>query len=359
MGVSVLEDMGQKIDQFGRTTKRNEERFLSLIKSLLKVLKRNVPAGIIWYQGGKVRTLGTQNLVKWVENQDKETLEKVIELDQQSLINGDEPLMCDDDVSDETLAATLLQDQMASLDISRLPYPLSLMNKKEKVKYIATHIYDEFCHKQQDFHVKIIYGNPDFRPSFWPENLWTWENCKRSIHSIKDHLYTGSGTFADFLTTCIKNLFAAHDRDPEKFYKNDASNKKKIALLGGSYTADEKMSVNQVMLVEDQDDDNFDAPENDHEEKHATESEIDRLVESPESAKVVTRECYGKRKELDDYDDHKNSAQSEQEISLDWLNEDEKETKGDDDSPVSITINSKGFEPIHITLNKLKKRKSS
>ena len=146
-----------------RTNKRSDERIVKLIKAFLKLLKRNIPIAIVWYQGGEVRKIGSQNLAKWMENLDKSILEKAMELDVESLINGDEPLVFgndEDEAYDKIIATNLLQTNIVKLEVKLLPFPLSLMSKKEKTKYLSEHIWQEHREKQQTMHVRLQFGNP-------------------------------------------------------------------------------------------------------------------------------------------------------------------------------------------------------
>merc|ERR1712086_731498 len=150
----------------GLTDKRSAERMVSLIKAFLKVLKRNIPVALVWYQRGSVRKIGSQNLAKWMESLDQSLLHNAMESDLESLINGDEPLVIDNDEDeasdkllveqgDKLLATKLLHNEMTKADIPRLPFPLSLMNKKEKVRYVSHQIWEEHRAKQDTLHVRM------------------------------------------------------------------------------------------------------------------------------------------------------------------------------------------------------------
>ena len=125
----------------------------------MKVLKKDsVPAALIWYQQGEVRKVWTQNLAKWMETLDRDVLEEAMEADKYSLINGDEPLVTGDEdgAVDKMLATHLSQTSKKKLKLEQLPFPLSIMSKREKVKYVSDQIWKE--HRAKQVHERMVYG---------------------------------------------------------------------------------------------------------------------------------------------------------------------------------------------------------
>ena len=198
----------------GKQNKKSLERVVSLIKAVLKLLKKNVPVAAVWYQGGQLRKLGSQNLAKWLESLDESVLLNAMDSDEESLQNGDEPLVCNDD-EDETCEKIMASHRQTEL--KRLPCPLSLMSKREKVKYISDEIYNE----SRDRHVRMIYGHPACKPTFWPQESWAWELCTNRLALIKAE-YTGPGNFLDF-SSCIRKLFDVRGKDPEIYVSQELS----------------------------------------------------------------------------------------------------------------------------------------
>ena len=350
----------------GRTNVRSGERIVTLIKAFLKVLKRNIPVCIVWYQGGEVRKIGSQNLAKWMENLDQSMLEKAMELDVESLINGDEPLVFgndEDETFDKILATSLLQNDVVKTDLQRLPFPLTLMSKKEKTKYISEHIWQEHREKQQTLHVRLNYGNPECRPSFWPQEEWAWEKCNISFSKIKDSAYTGPGTFNDFLSTCVRKLFAMSGKDPETFVCQEQNEKtiqmKLRALAKGSklhnnLTTPRRGVVNTSGFTGEDD-------------KEMVDMSVDQNYGFETKQETIVQRHIIKEFEL--FEEEEELAYQrrvlEERVKVDiedfeptrHISDEGTDLATEDDAPMSITINSKGHEPIQITLNRLKRKR--
>ena len=77
----------------GQMSKQVENLIISLISISLKLLKKNVPVAAVWYQGGEVKHFGSTNLAKLLQSLDSASLRETMELDEQNLKSGDEPLL--------------------------------------------------------------------------------------------------------------------------------------------------------------------------------------------------------------------------------------------------------------------------
>jgi len=378
----------------GSNSRKTDDMLIAHIKSVLRIMKRNIPIAVLWYQKGQVRKFGPQNLVKWLESQDKTSMEDAMKSDLESLIDGDEPLVSGtDDYNDsERILAQNLVRGGHTMQLKRLPVPLSLMNKKEKIKYLSDQIHQEVREKEGD-PIRFVYGTPNCRPSFWPEDVWGWENCITNLGKIRDHIYTGPGTYNQFLTTCIEKLFKMKNEDPETFVEdlNDKSLWKRKAMRGMLVKDDKDSSVittsdlfTDELLVNDQ-------AEKITEQEHDDLTNLERCMKSRVQESImeeindhlnatVTDEAnsddqHPSKKKPKLTNSGNNSTKSltmvngshsilvdclKPEVPHDAVDESMKESESnDDDAPVSITINSKGFEPIQITLAKLKKSSNS
>jgi len=187
---------------------KSSDLLTSLIKTSLKILKKNIPVVVVWYQGGQVRKIGSQNLAKWLENLDQSLLHRAMELDEESLVNGDEPLVCEEEA---VMAAHIVQNYVTKVEPQKLPFQLHLMSKKEKSKYLCELIRQDLGKKQ------LVYGHPACRPSFWPQELWPWEEVKGTIRNINEDTYSGPGTYGDFLSICIERALTMHGKDYQSF----------------------------------------------------------------------------------------------------------------------------------------------
>merc|ERR1712129_159999 len=210
--------------QMGRI--KSSDLLTSLIKTSLKILKKNIPVVVVWYQDGQVRKIGSQNLAKWLENLDQSLLHRAMELDEESLVNGDEPLVCEDEA---VMAAHIVQNYVTKVEPQKLPFQLHLMSKKEKSKYLCELIRQELGDKQP------VYGPPACRPSFWPQELWPWEEVKGTISKTNEDTYQGHGTYGAFLSICIERALTMHGKDYQSFVceeQDEAKVRKKKSTRG-------------------------------------------------------------------------------------------------------------------------------
>jgi len=349
-----------KMHTAGQTNRRSCERVEGLIRACLKVLKRNIPVAVVWYQRGQVRKIGSQNLAKWMETLDETLLERAMVCDEESLINGDEPLVCGK-IEVEVLATNLLQDIQKSqkIELKPLPFPLSLMSKKEKAKYLSDPIQEENREKR----FQMVYGHPACRPSFWPQEVWAWENVKKCLAKTNEENYTGPGTYTDFLSICVRRLLEKDGRDPETFVcqeQNEAKIKKKLSMRGLTGSNVDAKMLTAVDPSQDIKSELGDSKDHLLETKHEGIAEIrgdkvlmnqDFVTKSSSFEGDITNEnqviVTTGRKEVF-------KVNIEDPLACD----DETEMAAEDDSPVSITINSKGHEPVQITLNRLKRKRT-
>jgi hypothetical protein len=278
-------------------------------------------------------------------------LEKAMKLDMESFINEENPLVLgndEDGTCDQIIAAKLPQNNLVKTDVKQLPFPLLLMNKKEKIKYLSDHIWQEHREKQRILHGRLFFGNPECRPSFWPQEEWAWEKCNISFSKIKESAYTGPGTFNDFLSTCIRKLFAMSGKDPEIFVcqeQNEKTIKMKLRALGvvntrGGTGNDDKEWDNM------NEDKNFGfktKPETIVERHISKEFELFEEEEELAYKRRVLEERV--KEDIEDFEPTQHISDEETTLAT------------EDDAPMSITINSKGHEPIQITMNRLKRKR--
>ena len=355
--------------------RKSGDRLVSLIKAFLKVLKKDsVPAGLIWYQQGEVRKVGTQNVAKWMETLDQDVLEEAMIEDKDSLINGDEPLVTGDEdgAVDKMLATNLSQRFKNRFKLEKLPVPLSLMSKREKVKYVSDQIWRE--HRDKQVQERMVYGKPGCRPSFWPQDYCPWESF-RDGQGLKLKEYKGPGTFSELLETCIRRIFTMHGENPETFVKeeqNKLSVKKKLSSRGFAEDYFDSKDISTEGAVSDElksEDDTLYANE-DNEDLCVGSVERELIIHEKEFMREHSseKELVDKNTKNMENNDSKEShgvisagGKDMYEVDLGDVGAESamEENNSVEESPVSITISSKGHEPIQITLNTLKRRRVS
>ena len=201
---------------------KQETAEINLISTGLNLLKNNVPMGAFWHRLGQVNFFGSSKTSSWFESLDsklKDSLNDALVLDMQNMAN--EPLLAmnAESLSDRDTAIKISKSfdaQNPNIHSSGLPllsFPLSLMNKKQKLKYLASAISKEGKKSNVG---KVSFGEEESKPFWWLEEMWSWSNVNQSLHSIKDTMYTGEGTFDEFITKSMISLLTLNGMDPER-----------------------------------------------------------------------------------------------------------------------------------------------
>ena len=203
---------------------KRENAELNFISAGIGLIQQNVPAVAIWKHNGTVHHVGSCKMSEWFKNLDSETKENLntaLKGDELNIIENNEPLLNnnpelgDREKAEKIVMSLPMGDNFHPSGLQLLPYPLDLINKREKLKYLSDRMIQEAKTRTSKLTVKIAYGEDESRPSFWIEAFWSWENVTQSLHTIKDSMYTGPETWNDFLTKCMKKLLQSHNMDPE------------------------------------------------------------------------------------------------------------------------------------------------
>ena len=75
---------------------KKDNAVISLVSCILRLVDKNVPILAIWQDGGKMKKIGSSNMVNWCEKLDDETkkqLESSIQEDSNDLID-DKEILC-------------------------------------------------------------------------------------------------------------------------------------------------------------------------------------------------------------------------------------------------------------------------
>ena len=108
----------------------------------------------------------------------------------------------------------------------QLPYPLSCMNRKEKITWITKEILRDQREKSGELFHSVKYGDVDLVPSFWPNEEWDWQNLTKNLSNMTNSSYTGPGNFQDFITRLIVKCIRAAGENLETFVDENMDKKK-------------------------------------------------------------------------------------------------------------------------------------
>ena len=191
------------------TKKQNKKNCeINAISVLLKLIQKNVPALLIWDHKGHVKHMGSKSLSDWLDGLDNQFLKNLQSRMVEDVINisdkTEQLVINPDDVPDHVRASslyiTLMNPPIHSSGIPLLPYPLKYMSKKEMIKYLSEMMRSEAAESQK----KVVYGSQNFVPGFWLEADWPWTSLKQPLSKTKESMFTGAGSFSEFLAKTIR-----------------------------------------------------------------------------------------------------------------------------------------------------------
>ena len=101
--------------------------------------------------------------------------------------------------------------------------PLSLSNYLE-VKMFARYLVlrDRKDRLPRSHHTKIKYGDPTWKPSFWPEEMFCWTNNKKNFSDVRNSDIPGNYSMLDVLREAIKRCLETAGLDPEQHYDKES-----------------------------------------------------------------------------------------------------------------------------------------
>jgi hypothetical protein len=73
----------------------------------------------------------------------------------------------------------------------------------------------------------VNYGNPEFLASFWPNDIWAWEDIRKNPKNMKSSDFPGEGNMTEFLKGVVRNRLEELDIDPLDYVTDDFSEKMK------------------------------------------------------------------------------------------------------------------------------------
>ena len=230
-----------------------------LVTAIDKLGQMMTPVAVLWYENNSINVEGTEKLKQFLKQLKKDDIETAIKEDIFHFavdVNAESPM--------DTDADNQMEQQSPSSPI-KLPFPLSVMNRKQKIVWLAKEILREQNTRTDSSKAYVKYGDPRCKPSFWLSDEWDWTLCKINLSKVKTEMYTGPGDFQDFLTRLIENCLSMAGKDPETFVEsmNRIILKKKKKAKGihvSSHIVDNPIDTGRDSDIDDMPDDN-DAPE--------------------------------------------------------------------------------------------------
>ena len=198
-----------------------------LITTILKLAKLRVPVSAVWFLEENMRITGTPNLEAYLSQLDQDSLAKAVKEDMKNFAKSDNDEHILVELIPETVQAKQIFKKLlpVSRDMDRLPFPLSMMNRREKVHWLTNEIHREQKEVSGRTSTKVKYGDPNLMPSFWLNEEWDWTLLTRNLSNVHNENYTGPGELSDFITRLVENCIKMKGEDPELFVKKNIKEK--------------------------------------------------------------------------------------------------------------------------------------
>ena len=107
-------------------------------------------------------------------------------------------------------------------EIKTMKAPLSLSNYHEIKVFIRYLILKDHRDRIGSKETKIKYGDPSWKPSFWPDEMFCWVTNKKNFSDVKNNDFPGNHSTLDVLREAIKRCLEAAGLDPEQHYDKDS-----------------------------------------------------------------------------------------------------------------------------------------
>jgi len=205
---------------------------VNLISLALKMVDESEPVLVLFQHQGRVKSYGSKNILDLIQDmlvKNEGDINTAVERDSANLMdreNCDDPLVRRE--SDGNLkcprdrAKTLFKTGGLTPLLEPLPYPLSIMKFPETVNNLRKLLIQDRI-ERTGLGGQIIFGHPDWEPSFWPNHLWKWTDLKCNFNNLTLKHFPSSSqmTLLEFYKLCVKEGLELQGLDPETFYSSD------------------------------------------------------------------------------------------------------------------------------------------
>ena len=201
-----------------------EDTLIKKILDLQVILmnKHNLPTLFSYSSKFGQTTFGTKHVMEKFKEDFDDTWETTFD-------NDLDELMCfpaNRDYFDVEANGQQLNLLCSELPPCKLPANLELMVYKELWRWISEEILKSHW-KNGGEKMVVNYGNPEFLASFWPNEIWAWEDIKKNPKNMKSSDFPGEGNMTEFLKGVVRNCLEECNIDPSQYVTDDFSEKMK------------------------------------------------------------------------------------------------------------------------------------
>jgi len=138
------------------------------------------------------------------------------------------------DIDTKASNADLIKKMTEDLDIIKLPCRLEYMATSEAIHWLEIELKKDFIEQGKKPVKKIPWGNPEYIPKCWAEDIWKWETVNNPRHKQGNPPETGA-KLIDVLHATIENRLREKSIDPSRHISEsytEEMDKKKRAVRG-------------------------------------------------------------------------------------------------------------------------------
>ena len=102
----------------------------------------------------------------------------------------------------------------------KLPCPVKLMTSAQLCEWLVPEIRRDFIEQGLAPKAKVPWGDPDFHPKCWPDELWPW-HLVSNLRVTQKHNKPYNVSIWDTLRTAVSNRLRDLNFDPETYISED------------------------------------------------------------------------------------------------------------------------------------------
>ena len=128
--------------------------------------------------------------------------------------------------------SVLIKNIMDEVPVVKLPCRLEFLSTSEAIKWLEVELKKDFIEQELKPVKKIPWGNSEYIPKCWAENIWKWSLLNNPHHKQLNNPGTGA-KMIDVLKATIENRLLEKGIEPAKYisenYTEEMDKKKRIA----------------------------------------------------------------------------------------------------------------------------------
>ena len=110
----------------------------------------------------------------------------------------------------------------------KLPCPVQLMNSNQLYEWLTPELRKDIIEQGLAPKSQVPWGNPEFHPKCWPDELWPWHLMSAQPRAKQKHYRPNNVALVDTLKAAVSNRLKALNIDPETFISEEYTEEEDI-----------------------------------------------------------------------------------------------------------------------------------